>query len=108
MSFMTSRGIFDYRTIPSGETISKTVTLKAFMRYLQRMANRKACGIDGIPAEILKHAPQAFKLRLCLLVNAILTSKFQIPKLALVARVVLLYKKSDPHLLCNYRPAVWL
>ena len=108
MDFMTSKGIFDYRTIPAHETLRKTVTFKAFTRFLQRMANRKAFGIDGIPAEILKHAPHAFKLRLCLLVNEILTSRFKIPKIALIARVVLLYKKSDPQHLSNYRPIALL
>ena len=56
---MTSKGIFNYRTIPAGESLRKTVTFKAFSRFLQRMANRKAYGIDGIAAEILKHPPKA-------------------------------------------------
>jgi hypothetical protein len=72
------------------------------------MPSRKACGVDGIPAEILKHSPESFKENLRHLVNAVFASEFKVPKDALLAKVILLYKKGDPSLLGNYRPIALL
>jgi len=72
------------------------------------MPSRKACGVDGIPAEILKHSPDSFKENLRHLVNAVFASEFKVPKDALLAKVILLYKKGDPYLLGNYRPIALL
>ncbi len=108
MQFMESAGVFQGRTIPTGATISHPVSPLEFQRILARMPSRKACGVDGIPAEILKHSPDSFKENLRHLVNAVFASEFKVPKDALLAKVILLYKKGDPSLLGNYRPIALL
>jgi hypothetical protein len=108
MQFMESAGVFQGRTIPPGATISHPVSPLEFQRILARMPSRKACGVDGIPAEILKHSPESFKENLRHLVNAVFASEFKVPKDALLAKVILLYKKGDPSLLGNYRPIALL
>ena len=55
MQFMESAGVFQGRTIPLGATISHPVSPLEFQRILACMSSRKACGVDDIPAEILKH-----------------------------------------------------
>ena len=55
MEFLESAGVFQGRTIPLGATINHPVSPLEFQRILARMALRKACGMDGVPAEILKH-----------------------------------------------------
>jgi hypothetical protein len=72
------------------------------------MASRKACGEDGVPAEILKLSPDSFQENLRLLINSVFASEFKMPKETLSAKVILLYKKGDPSLLVNYRPIALL
>jgi hypothetical protein len=72
------------------------------------MASRKACGEDGVPAEILKLTPEPFQENLRLLINAVFASEFKLPKETLSAKVILLYKKGDPSLLGNHRPIALL
>jgi hypothetical protein len=72
------------------------------------MSSRKACGVDGIPAEILKHSPKSFQENLRHLINVVFASEFKLPKDTLLSKVVLLYKKGDPSLLGNYRPIALL
>ena len=108
MEFLESAGVFQGRTIPLGATINHPVSPLEFQRILARMALRKACGVDGVPAEILKHSPESFQENLRHLINMIFASEFKLPKETLLSKVVLLYKKGDPSLLGNYRPIALL
>jgi hypothetical protein len=108
MEFLESAGVFQGRTIPLGATINHPVSPLEFQRILARMALRKACGVDGVPAEILKHSPESFQENLKHLINMIFASEFKLPKETLLSKVVLLYKKGDPSLLGNYRPIALL
>jgi hypothetical protein len=80
MQFMESAGVFQGRTIPLGATISHPVSPLKFQRILARMSSRKACGVDGIPAEILKHSPKSFQENLRHLINVVFASEFKLPK----------------------------
>ena len=108
MQFLQQAGIFQHRTIPLNATIRGEVTRKAFGRFLARLAPRKACGIDGIPAEILKNSPAPFRENLRHLINRILKSEFRLPKETLMGVITLIHKKGDPELLSNYRPIALL
>lgn len=72
------------------------------------MPQRRSPGLDGLPAEIIRNAPEAFQERLHELVNQVLTSKYKLEPDALMSKVVLLYKKGMPDLLQNYRPVALL
>ena len=61
MDFMELAGVFQGRTILRGAIISHSVSPLEFQRILARMASRKACVVDGVPAEILKHSPEPFQ-----------------------------------------------
>ena len=54
--------IFSYRTIPRHKRISGPVeTFKEFIRYVSRMADRKAAGKDKILVDLFKRAPEDFQ-----------------------------------------------
>ena len=108
MDFLVSEGIFRGRTIPQGATIGHPVSSLEFSRTLSRMAPRKACGDDGVPAEILKLSPAPFKENFLDLINLVFASEFQLPKETLMGKVIILHKKGDPSLLVNYRPIALL
>ena len=108
MDFLVSEGIFRGRTIPQGATIGHPVSSLEFSRTLSRMASRKACGDDGVPAEILKLSPAPFKENFLDLINLVFASDFQLPKETLMGKVIILHKKGDPSLLVNYRPIALL
>jgi len=108
MDFLFSKGIFQERIIPQDATISHPVSHREFSRTLARMGSRKACGGDGVPAEILKFSPNSFQENLRLLINSVFASEFKMPKETLSAKVILHYKKGDPSLLVNDRPIALL
>ena len=103
MDFLVSEGIFRGRTIPQGATIGHPVSSLEFSRTLSRMASRKACGDDGVPAEIMKLSPAPFKENFLDLINLVFASDFQLPKETLMGKVIILHKKGDPSLLVNYK-----
>ena len=58
MDFLGTSKIFSCRTIDSREPIQNPVeTFREFSRYVSRMANRKSCGEDKMPADLFKKAP---------------------------------------------------
>jgi hypothetical protein len=105
---MELAGVFQGRTILRGAIISHSVSPLEFQRILARMESRKACVVDGVPAEILKHSQEPFQENLRHLINMVFASEFKLPKDTILAKVVLLYKKGDPSFLSNYRPITLL
>jgi hypothetical protein len=93
MDFLVSEGIFRGHTIPQGATIGHPVSSLEFSRTLSRMASRKACWDDGVPAEILKLSPAPFKENFLDLINLVFASDFQLPKETLMGKVIILHKK---------------
>ena len=108
MAFLDQGRIFGTRVIPAGESLAREVSPRAFQRYLGKLASRKACGRDGVPAEILKHGPAQFQENLRLLINEVFKSRFKLDSKLLSAKVVLIHKKGDQELLGNYRPIALL
>ena len=73
-TFLDKAGIFDFRTIASGETIREPVTtFREFSQFISRMPSQKAPGFSEVPADLFKQAPVSFQKRIHLLVNEILT-----------------------------------
>ena len=108
MEFLDKCKIFNTRVIPKGESITAEVSPQAFARYLNRLAARKACGQDEVPAEILKNGPAPFKENLRLLINEVLQSRCKLGPELLDSKVVLIHKKGDQESLRNYRPIALL
>jgi hypothetical protein len=90
MDFMESAGVFRGRAIPKGATIRHSVSPLEFKRILAWMASRKACGVDGVPAEILKHSSEPFQENLRHLITIVFASDFKLLKETLLAKVILL------------------
>ena len=108
MEFLDKCKIFNTRVIPKGESITAEVSPQAFARYLNRLAARKACGQDEVPAEILKNGPAPFRENLRLLINEVLQSRCKLGPKLLDSKVVLIHKKGDQESLRNYRPIALL
>jgi len=106
MSFFDSAKAFSYRTIDPKETIRGRVkTFREFSLFVARMANRKACGDDKMPADLFKNAPEAFRKRAWILINIILSGHYICNEELLEARVIILCKDhGNPTLLANYMP----
>ena len=104
MEFLIKAGVFSYRTVPSGTSVRTPVTWRFFNRALGRMASKKAWGPDEVPAELLKFAPISVKRGLRDLINGLLSGEIAPTVTMMQAKVVLLYKKSDPSVLSNFRP----
>ena len=101
---MDEANIFGYCTIPPGSTLEGPVrSFREFACFVERMPQRRTPGNDGIPSEIIRNAPTAFQERLHELVNQVLTSKYKLKPEALMAKVVLLYKKGGAEQIQNYR-----
>jgi len=74
---MDKAGIFDFRTIASGETIREPVnTFREFSQFTHRMPSHKASGFSLVPADLFKQAPAPFQRRMHLLVNEILFGEY--------------------------------
>jgi len=72
-TFLDKAGIFNFRTIASGETIRDPVTtFREFSQFISRMPSHKAPGFSEVPADLFKQASVAFQRRIHLLVNEIL------------------------------------
>jgi len=70
-TFLDKAGIFNFRTIASGETIRDPVTtFREFSQFISRMPSHKAPGFSEVPVDLFKQAPVAFQRRIHLLVNA--------------------------------------
>ena len=74
------------------------------VKFIDALSNSKSCGIDGIPANILKLAKHQLKLPLTWIINTSLrTGKF--PRCWKTAKIIPLFKcKGCPMEAKNYRP----
>jgi len=76
-TFLDKAGIFNFRTMASGETIREPVnTFREFSQFIQRMPSHKAPGFSLVPAGLFKQAPAPFQRRIHLLVNEILVGEY--------------------------------
>jgi len=108
-TFLDKAGIFDFRTIASGETIREPVTtFREFSQFIARMPSRKAPGFSEVPADLFKQAPISFQKRIHLLVNEILTGSHDCDTELLMAKVILIHKDKDIAILDHYRPIALL
>ena len=83
--------------------MSKDFTLAEVKLIASRLKNGKAYGIDNIPSEFLKHAPEQAFVVMALLFNKIKCSG-TFPKGWNCGRVTLIHKKGLRAKLDNYRP----
>ena len=83
--------------------MSKDFTLAEVKLIASRLKNGKAYGIDNIPSEFLKHAPEQAFVVMALLFNKIKCSG-TFPKGWNCGRVTLIHKKGLRAKLGNYRP----
>jgi len=108
-TFLDKAGIFDFRTIASGETIRDPVTIfREFSQFIARMSSHKASGFSEVPADLFKQAPVSFQRRIHLLVNEILRGEHDCDKELLMAKVILIHKDKDIAILDHYRPIALL
>jgi len=108
-TFLDNAGIFDFRTIASGETIRDPVTtFREFSQFISRMPSHKAPRFSEVPADLFKQAPVSFQRRIHLLVNEILIGDHDCDKELLMAKVILIHKDKDLAILDHYRPIALL
>jgi len=92
-TFLDRAGIFDFRTIASGETIREPVTtFREFSQFIARMPSHKAPGSSEVPADFFQKAPVSVQKRIHLLVNEILTGSHDCDTELLMAKVILIHK----------------
>jgi len=107
--FLDTAGIFDFRTIASGETIREPVTaFREFSQFIARMPSHEAPGFSEVPADLFKQAPVSFQKRIHLLVNEIPTGGHDCDTELLMAKVILIHKDKDIAILDHYRPIALL
>jgi len=108
-TFLDKAGIFDFRTIASGETVQEPVTtFREFSQFIFRMPSHKAYGFWEVPADLFKQDPALFQRRIHLLVNEILIGDYDCDKDLLMAKVILIHKDKDIAILDHYRPIALL
>lgn len=98
----------DYRTVPNDERLSGEVPFDVFMKYLGRMKERKAAGLDRFHVEFLRHADVSVQEYVHHLINLILSKQVLIHEDFLVGEIRLLYKKEPASNLRNWRPVCLL
>jgi len=104
-TFLDKAGIFDFRTIASGETIEDPVTtFREFLQFIARMPSHKAPGFS----DLFKQAPASFQRRIHPLVYEILIGIHDCDKELLMAKVILIHKDKDTAILDHYRPIALL
>jgi len=108
-TFLDKAGIFDFRTIASGETIREPVTtFREISQFISKMPSHKAPGFSEVPADLFQQAPASFQRRIHLLVNAILIGDHDCDKELLMEKVILIHKDKDIAMLDHYRPIALL
>jgi len=102
-------GIFDFRTIASGETIREPApTFREFSQFITRIPSHKAPGFSEVPEDLFKQALISFQKRIHLLVNEILTGDHECDTGLLMTKVILIHKDKDIAILNHYRPIALL
>jgi len=108
-TFRDKPGIFEFRTIASGETIREPfTTFGEFSQFISRMPSHKAPGFSEVPADLFKQAPVSFQKRIQLLVNEILIGDHDCDTELLMAKVILIHKDKDIAIFDHYRPIALL
>ena len=79
------------------------INAQRYRRCLHRMSKGKAPSPDDIPAEILQTMPHAFHNALLLLYQCMARDGYT-PEQWMTSHMCLIYKKSDPTILDNYKP----
>jgi len=91
------------RTAAGSAPLAAYLNRAAFDRCLAQLQNRRAPGPNGLPSEIIKHAPQEYHdllfdaFRLCLAAG-------RAPPSWKHSETILLFKRGDPTDLKNWRP----
>ena len=88
--------------VPSADALNAPVTTCEVCSSLQKLKGRKAAGIDGMPAELLKSGPFSMMECLASLFTAILNGKY--PEQLSTGLITAVHKKGDKADLNNYRP----
>mmetsp|Transcript_37221 Transcript_37221/g.99058 ORF Transcript_37221/g.99058 Transcript_37221/m.99058 type:complete len:2324 (+) Transcript_37221:2749-9720(+) len=86
------------------ETLRSPITMEDLDFYLQHLPDNRAPGPDGLPYELLKHAPCLLRKAVRTCINAILADSRIPPSNWLGGLVRFLFKKGDLLDLNNYRP----
>lgn len=86
------------------ESLRAPITMNDLDFYLQHLPDNRAPGPDGLPYELLKHAPCLLRNAVRACINAILSGSRIPPSSWLGGLVRFLYKKGDMLDLNNYRP----
>ena len=76
---------------------------KQYLKTVDDMQTKASCGFDGISSRVLKSVKPVLKKPLTLITNEIVTTGI-FPDKRNTAKVILIYKKGDETLFCNYRP----
>ena len=90
----------EFENLPENEGVGE-LEREEFERAVRHMKNGKACGSDGIPAEVYKHSAVA-KEALFEFLKKVWKKEYVPPELA-VGVFVMLYKKGNPDDCSNYR-----
>ena len=108
-TFLDKAGIFNFQTIPIGETIREPVTtFRKFSQFIASMPSRKAPGFSEVPAYLFKQAPIPFQKWIYLLVNEILKGDHDCDTELLMAKVIPIHKDKGIAILDHYRPIALL
>eukprot|EP00973_Karenia_brevis_P074432 10341164-Karenia_brevis.AAC.1 len=79
------------------------ITVEETRNVIRKLKRHKTPGPDGIPIDILKELSHSNMEKLTEVLNEWWTNE-DMPEEALLARVVLIYKKGDTNMCENYRP----
>ena len=92
----------DINTNPAG-WISREFSVKEVKALVHNLKNNKAAGVDSIPNEALKNAPEEFLVILTKLFNLMLKTA-KLPSGWEVGLISLIHKSGPREVLSNYRP----
>lgn len=97
-----------FRTVPEGERLAGRVTFEEFTKYLKKLKEKKAAGVDKFHVEFLKHAHTDLQKFVHHLVNLYLEQTLLIDEDFLLGEIRLLFKKEPATNLRNWRPVCLL
>ena len=93
----------------AGETLRGAISETDFEFLLQQLPNKRAPGPDGLPFELLRHAPDGMKETILACVNGILTGEAPPPRSWLGGLICFLLKKDAVLDIPGYRQCVsWI
>ena len=92
----------------AGETLRGAISETDFEFLLQQLPNKRAPGPDGLPFELLRHAPDGMKETILACVNGILTGEAPPPRSWLGGLICFLLKKDAVLDIPGYRPVCLL